>query len=94
MKKLNTKTSKLSVTNEANVLEWHAKAKVDSPFTNLVALVAGVLDEAASGKDTYMVIGANRERSALLITVSQGGSKAYLSALDIQELSAACGSLL
>jgi len=57
-------------------------------------VLADIVDLAASGHDAYATIGANRERSSLLLTVRVDGRAAWVSGLDLVEVMAGAESLL
>jgi hypothetical protein len=92
--KLNAKTLSLAGGNveiTTTLCREHGK---EQTFTPLLLLIADVLDSAGSGQDCYMVIGTNKDKSSLLLTVTQDRVKGWVSGLDIAGLSEACKSLL
>jgi len=92
--KLDSKLDKLDASNRSYVDNRASNFGKDQTFTPLLQLLADVLDSAASGSDCYAVIGTNRDKSALLLSIKQDGKTGYLSAATIWELSEACKTVL
>jgi len=63
-------------------------------LTALVTVIADVLDIAIGGEDCYLSLGLNRERSAILLTVTQGKMKGWVSAVDLASLLAGVETLV
>lgn len=92
--KLDSKTDVLECQNREHVDAASKTFGKDQTFTPLLQLIADVCDTAGKGSDCYMVIGTNRAKDALLITITQDRAKGYLSALDLAGLSEAAKSVL
>jgi len=94
VRKLKAKENSLGTDNELNLNELQTAKQAGEVFYPLLAAIAGVLDEAAAGQDTYMIIGTNREKTNLLVTINQNGARDWASGLDMQELAVACKHFL
>lgn len=72
--------------------KWKAQTTVNAEI--LVAFVADVLDEIAAGHDTYITIGANRQRDSFLVTVNRDGAKMQFGGVDLTSLLTELSALL
>lgn len=94
MVKLNPKKEALLAENRAMLemdLEW---ANKDTPYRNLLCIIADVLDSACSGGDSFMSIGTTRDRTSVTIMVQVDGQRQSLYDLSLRGLDEACESLL
>jgi len=94
MVKLPSGSGPLPSDNRAQLEKHSAQFGKDQRYTALLAVIADICDIAAAGGDAYLVIGTNRAKTELLLTVHQDGVKGYLSAIELVGLSVACESLL
>jgi len=92
--KLESHEGKLEATSRATVEAVAKTFGKSQDLTNLLLVIADVLDYAADGHNSYITIGTNRDKSAFLLSIKQDGHGAYVSATSIAELSAACSSVL
>lgn len=63
-------------------------------YYGLLAVLADACDLAAAGNDCWCTVGLSRDKGALLLTVTMGGSKLYASGADLAEVSGAAQELL
>ena len=94
MLKLDKSSGSLDANNRSHVEAVCKTFGKDQSFTDLLRVVADVIDYAVSGHDSYLTIGTNKANDALLLTIKQDGHRAYVSALDLAGLSEACKSVL
>lgn len=92
--KLDSKKGTLVTNNRVSFEDSIFAENTVPPLVDLLRLISDVCDTAAAGADCYMVIGTNRDKTALLLTVTQDNRKGYISAVDLVALSEACKSLL
>lgn len=85
--KFDNKTAKLS-TDSLKTVQEHIKAGTASlAYQGILCVLADVLDRAASGHDTYAIIGLTANRDALLLTVKEGPKKAFAGGSSFLEVS-------
>lgn len=94
MVRFNNPESKLEPKNEVAVQQEVKTFGKGQTYTNLLLLIADVLDYAVEGHDSYMTIGQTRDKTALLLSVHQDGKHAYVSGTSLAGLSEAAGTLL
>lgn len=66
----------------------------DTAYRFLLATIASVLDDTASGSPEWISIGRNLQGDSFLLTVHLQGQKVYASGSSLAELAAECASLL
>jgi len=64
------------------------------PYSGLIRLIADVLDNAIGGNNTYMTIGATKDKAAIIVTVSVEGNKMYVNGSSLVEISAGANELV
>lgn len=74
--KFEDKMQNIPQTNTATMREHIKAGTVHLNYQGLLLVLAEVLDRAASGKDTYCIIGLTSRRDAVLLTVTEGTAKA------------------
>jgi hypothetical protein len=87
-------TDKLTSDNRKKLDEYSKQFGSAQAYLPLLQAIADILDTAASGGDAYVTIGANRERSSLLMTLHDSGRKAYVSQTTLVDLAEALIPLL
>jgi hypothetical protein len=55
--------------NEVEFVDQASKKRLAEVYTDLLQLLAQVCDEAASGDNVWLSMGATKEKSALVVTV-------------------------
>jgi len=94
MVKLNPKKEALNADNRQKLemdLEW---SQPNTPYKNLLRVVSDVIDNAASGGDSFVSIGTTRDKGSITLMVQVDGQRQSLYALDLRQLDEFCESLL
>jgi len=94
MVKLNPKKEALDAKNRATLemdLEW---SQPNTPYKDLLRVIADVIDSAASGGDSFVFIGTTRDKGSITLMVQVEGQRQSLYALDLRQLDEHCESLL
>lgn len=60
----------------------------------ILLLIGQMFDAAVGGEDCFITLGLTRPRDALVLTLSQAGTKTYAAGVDIRGLNDAVVSLL
>lgn len=63
-------------------------------YEGLIAILADVVDSAASGSECYCTFGLSRNRDKVMLTVTIGREKLYATGSDLLEVSKAALDLL
>lgn len=68
--------------------------KAGQTYEGLVAILADVVDTAIGGSECYAVLGLNRNRDAVMLTVTIGREKLYATGPSLVAVSRAAEELL
>jgi len=75
VKQLNKARTRIETNNAAEVATWVGVNLGKTPYYSLVLALAEAIDLSASGTNCYLVVGTTSDKSAVSITLNQGGSK-------------------
>ena len=68
-------STRLMNSNKATVAEYQNKKLQDTPYYDLIVLLADMLDTIAGGDNCYCVIGSTSSKTAFSIALTASGGK-------------------
>jgi len=92
--KIRQKTSNAKADNRQTLemdMEW---SHANTPYKNLLKVIADIVDSAVSGHDSFLSIGTTRDHSSIVLMVQLAGSRDTVYADTLRTLDEQAQSLL
>lgn len=84
----------LTTDNEAAVLASIKDEECGNHYHGILQLIAQVMDQAASGEDIYLTLGATKNRDSFIATVIWDGARTYATGASLEAVSQVAETLL
>jgi hypothetical protein len=88
------RTDPLKADNKSLVTEHIVAGSLSKSWSDIVMLMADVLDNAIKGEDIYITVGMTRNKDACLLTVTWDREKLVLSGMSLLDLAEQAHTLL
>jgi len=88
------KATPLTPTNTQHIEDAIKLKNVGGIYTDLLMVIADVLDTAVKGEDIYMTVGMTRNKDAVLLTITWDREKLVLSGATLRDLAEQANTLL
>lgn len=75
VKRPQSKGEAIAPVNVSQLMGLSAEALADTPYYGLLLLLSEMCDAQAKGENVYITIGANMDRTSVLLTLTQDGVK-------------------
>ena len=82
----NRRSVQLPTDNMHHILEVCKAARIKPEAVGLLVLIANLFDDIGKGEDVYMTIGAVRDRTSYVVTVTLEGEKSPIYGEDIEDI--------